>query len=258
MQQGTGTPVFTPITAPEITSISHEALTDWTNKRRHYESKLKARCRVTGENYDNIVQSVRDSMDPDLLDGLCELRLNENVADVTDDMLIAEIALILSSVKNDTLPDVKALFKSKLRMNLTESDCLQYTRKQAASTPRVLFELVVEKAKEHERQFLRQRNKKRDRDEDLQKKKNPEGKNKIKTDENTEDSSRKVAKANMSKTKTTPKSKSKKLPPSPCPKCSEMHWLNECPEATEEEKVELRKRLREANAAKRAKTKRLG
>ncbi|KAG1692310.1 hypothetical protein DVH05_025480 [Phytophthora capsici] len=61
-------------------------------------------------------------MDPDLVDGLCKLRLNENVANVTDDMLITEIALILLSVKNSTLPDVKALFKSKLRMNLAESD----------------------------------------------------------------------------------------------------------------------------------------
>ncbi|KAG1686838.1 hypothetical protein DVH05_023379 [Phytophthora capsici] len=61
-------------------------------------------------------------MGPDLVDGLCKLRLNENVANVTDNMLITEIALILLSVKNSTLPDVKASFKSKLRMNLAESD----------------------------------------------------------------------------------------------------------------------------------------
>eukprot|EP00644_Phytophthora_capsici_P018912 jgi/Phyca11/132547/e_gw1.180.17.1 len=100
----------------------HEALTDWTKLRRNYKNKLRARCRVTGENYDNIVQSIRDSMDPDLLDGLCELRLNEDAANVTADMLIADIALTLSSVSNTMLPDVKALFKPKLRMDLTESD----------------------------------------------------------------------------------------------------------------------------------------
>ncbi|OWZ18982.1 hypothetical protein PHMEG_0006834 [Phytophthora megakarya] len=37
-----------------------------------------------------------------------------------------------------------------------------------------------------------------------------------------------------------------------------MHWLRECPEATEDEKTELLKRFRNARKAKKAKTRRLG
>lgn len=36
-----------------------------------------------------------------------------------------------------------------------------------------------------------------------------------------------------------------------------MHWLNDCPEATDAEKVELRKKLREANKARKSRVKRL-
>lgn len=39
-------------------------------------------------------------------------------------------------------------------------------------------------------------------------------------------------------------------PPSPCPKCNLMHWLSDCKAATEAEKMELRKKLREERAAK--------
>lgn len=35
---------------------------------------------------------------------------------------MAEIEHIIASVKNDTLPDLKALYKDQLKMNMGESD----------------------------------------------------------------------------------------------------------------------------------------
>ncbi|ETI41192.1 hypothetical protein F443_13552, partial [Phytophthora nicotianae P1569] len=35
-----------------------------------------------------------------------------------------------------------------------------------------------------------------------------------------------------------------KVPPKPCPHCDGMHWLSECPKATDEEKSEIRRKLR--------------
>uniref|UniRef100_H3H596 Uncharacterized protein n=1 Tax=Phytophthora ramorum TaxID=164328 RepID=H3H596_PHYRM len=310
------TPLFTPIVPPEIKSISHEALTLWKKERREYEAKLRARCRVSGEVYEAVVLPIIESFDPDLLDTFCELRLNLASVDVTEGMLIAEISNIISNVKNDTLPDIKALFRSQLRMNMTESDvdarvldyfnhfgiimrenglmncfegsdgtrekckrlaaslhpatlksevkqCLRYTHKPAASNPRLLFELIVDKAKEHERQF--QRTRKRDttsgRDNDTQKTSKPKDKKRAWTNK------RAMATVAENKSKTgaptaqadhRPQSISSRPPPSPCPKCKEMHWLRECTKATEKEKAELRERMREAFAAKKARIKRLG
>eukprot|EP00644_Phytophthora_capsici_P009852 jgi/Phyca11/50464/gw1.39.345.1 len=96
----TGTvPLFTPILPPMIESVSHEALVRWKRERRDYESKMQARCRVTGEDYEAVVQSIKDSFQPQLLDVFCDLKLN-----------------------NDTLPDIKELFKKNLVINLRESD----------------------------------------------------------------------------------------------------------------------------------------
>ncbi|ETI54109.1 hypothetical protein L914_07362 [Phytophthora nicotianae] len=119
----TGTiPVFSPVLPPKIKSISHEALMHWKKERRDYETKLRNRCRVTGEDYDAVVEQIKDSFDADLLDVFCEFQLNVETVDVTEGMLVAEIEHIVGSVKNEALPDIKELFKRELKMNLTESD----------------------------------------------------------------------------------------------------------------------------------------
>ncbi|KAE9044244.1 hypothetical protein PR002_g2909 [Phytophthora rubi] len=105
-----------------IESVSHEALVKWKRDRRDYESKMQARCRVTGEDYDAVVQSIRDSFEPRLLEVFCQLQLNVEPADATERMLTAEIEHIVSSIKNATLPDIKELFKKELRMKKDESD----------------------------------------------------------------------------------------------------------------------------------------
>uniref|UniRef100_H3H1U5 Uncharacterized protein n=1 Tax=Phytophthora ramorum TaxID=164328 RepID=H3H1U5_PHYRM len=304
--------LFEPIVPPEIKSISHEALTQWKKERRDYEAKLRARCHVTGEVYEAVALPIIESFDPDLLDTFCELRLNMASVDVTEGMLIAEISHVVSNVNNDTLPDIKTLFKVKLRMNMTESDvdarvldyfnhfgkivrkngfvncfegnygikekckrlvaslhpatlndevkqCVCYTHKPAASNPRLL---IVEKAKEHERQC--QRMKKRDtigRDQDV--KKMPKSKDKKRAWNNkravmTGAERKPVTVTPMARADRRPSSSSNSLPPSPCPKCKKMHWLSDCTKATENEKAELRVRMRETYAAKKARMKRLG
>ncbi|KAG2979721.1 hypothetical protein PC118_g11587 [Phytophthora cactorum] len=64
----------------------------------------------------------RRSFNAELLNTFCDLRLNIASVDVIEGLLIAEIEHIAGSVKNQTLPDIKALLQSKLRLNMTESD----------------------------------------------------------------------------------------------------------------------------------------
>eukprot|EP00644_Phytophthora_capsici_P018692 jgi/Phyca11/131813/e_gw1.116.19.1 len=111
-------PVYTPILAPKLTSISHEALVRWDKRRREYEAKMKACCRPTGEDYVVVTQNVTETFDSETLDAFFTLKLRKDVADVTEDELIAEIKGLLAKVKNDDLPNIKDLFASELKMNM--------------------------------------------------------------------------------------------------------------------------------------------
>ncbi|GMF60749.1 unnamed protein product [Phytophthora fragariaefolia] len=120
-------PTLHSMMPPRITLISPGALVKWNRERREYEEKLKAPCRISGEDYDTVVESVSsafeaDSHYTDLLDAFCDFKLHKESSDVTDGMLLAEIAHIVDIVKNNTLPDIKELFKRGLKLIMGESD----------------------------------------------------------------------------------------------------------------------------------------
>ncbi|KAF4146951.1 hypothetical protein GN958_ATG03838 [Phytophthora infestans] len=83
---------------------------------------MRARCRSSGEDYNLVTQGVKESFDLNLLSTFCSLRLRKDVADVTEDQPIAEVTALLGKVKNDDLPDIKALFARELQMDLKETD----------------------------------------------------------------------------------------------------------------------------------------
>ncbi|GMF39814.1 unnamed protein product [Phytophthora fragariaefolia] len=220
---------------------------------------------------------------------------------------------------NDTLPDIKALFKSKLRLNMTEGDvearvldyfncfgqimrangltecfegeagrrdqcerliaslhpaalkaevkmCIRFSHKPAASDPRLLYELIVDKATEHERQFQRLKLEKRGKSE----KRDRAGcddpqpdKDRLRKDNKKLRGSKlrnpQAAETTRTASETKLLAKTAKLPPSPCPKCKEMHRIRDCPKVTTEaEKDALRKTLRDQAKTKLYRLKRLG
>eukprot|EP00644_Phytophthora_capsici_P007384 jgi/Phyca11/111844/e_gw1.21.259.1 len=229
-------PLFTPLMPPKIASTSHGSLVHWRKERRDYEAKLRARCRVTGEAFEAVVEPVAGAFNPHLLDTFCEFQMGVSAATVTDAMLTAEIEKVISSVKNGSLPDIKDLYERELKLNMAESDCkrlmaslqpealkkevkqrVRFTDKAAATNPKLLFDLIVERAMEHERHYLRQK-----------------------------------------KQRQGAKNAAPRPPPGPCPKCKAMHWLRECTEASEDEKKEIVQKLRDARKTKKARTKRLG
>ncbi|EEY62895.1 uncharacterized protein PITG_15331 [Phytophthora infestans T30-4] len=226
--------VFLPILPPKIKSVSIE-------ERRDYEAKLHNRCRVTGEKFEAVVKHIRDSFDADLLKVFCELQLNEDVVDMTE-----------------ALSDIKCLFKKELKMNLAESDCIRYTHPEAEKDSKVLFRLIVEKATELERQHIRLKCQRREAWSGEAKPKDKhtfKSKNKRYQTQTAAKSDQKASAGSNPK----PKSSNKPSPPpGPCPKCDEMHWLRECPVATEVEKAEPLKHFRNGRKSKKAKTKRLG
>lgn len=295
-------PIFTPIVAPKVTSISHAALNVWKRERREYEAKMKARCRTTGENYDKVVEMVKESFDSDLLDTFCEYRLGCTSDEATDTVLLDEINKIVGTIKNNDTPDVKALFRRELRMNMKESDidarvidyfkrfsevveehglkaifeyadgrkekckrlaaslhppalkndvkrAIRYTNKGAGQDPKLLYKLVLEKATEFERHFQQSKKAKvAAADVESPASKYAPGSGKKKAFSNRPRSAKKDRDVKV----VSDKKESAKPPPSPCPKCNTMHWIRDCPVATEAEKAEMQRKLREAREKKRA------
>ncbi|KAE8996878.1 hypothetical protein PR002_g19193 [Phytophthora rubi] len=323
MAQNTGpsgsVPLFTPILPPKIESTSHESLVKWKKERREYEAKLRARCRVTGEVFEAVTESVVNAFNPHLLDTFCELQLGITTADVTDAMLTAEIEKIISSVKNDSLPDIKDLYQRELKLNMSESDVkaryidyftlfnkitmdnglidcfsqtdgtrekckrliaslqpvalkkevkqrVRFTDKNAVTNPKLLFDLIVEQATEHERQYHRLKANKQTssgRDADTTKKPKAKKQNKPWTSKLPREvtTTETQVKPKVGHHQTPKPPTSSRPPPGPCPKCKAMHWLRECTLATEDEKTALLQKMREARDArksKKARIKRLG
>ncbi|KAE9162265.1 hypothetical protein PF002_g32158 [Phytophthora fragariae] len=101
-----------------------------------------------------------------------------------------------------------------------------------------LYTLVYDKAVAHERHFQqnkRQRMMAKVKDKFRKKATAPKNERKV---ENL---------AADRKTARKPFTNNNREPPSPCPKCKEMHWLSDCPKASDAEKVALRLKLREAS-----------
>ncbi|OWZ09958.1 hypothetical protein PHMEG_00017261 [Phytophthora megakarya] len=206
---------------------------------------------------------------------------------------MAEVDRIIASVKNNNVPDIDYEMRSKLRMNLKETDVservIQYFktchdiiedngwsvffdddtgRKQlcriliASLEPQalrediertvrfqarkakedevVLHDLILEKALEHDKAFQRHRREKRERGE---------GDGKSQSSSRPIKSAKKTSFGSGQRTvgveqPAKPSVDRPKLPPKPCPHCEDMHWLSECTKATDEQKAEIRRKLR--------------
>ncbi|KAE9026541.1 hypothetical protein PF005_g3098 [Phytophthora fragariae] len=90
--------IFTPIIPPNLRSILDEELVKWNKRRREYDAKMPARCRIAGEDNNSVTQNIKELFE-----------------------VIVEIKALLGKVKTDDLPDIKSLFEKELVMGLTET-----------------------------------------------------------------------------------------------------------------------------------------
>ncbi|KAE9315426.1 hypothetical protein PF008_g19252 [Phytophthora fragariae] len=132
-------PVFEVVQPPKLSAWDQSSLISWVRQRRQYESKIRNRCTVTGEQYEHVVTSIRNSMEPRILDHLARFVLKKPAPDVTDEDLCLAITRRGSSLQNSHIPDMDQLFKDQLKMDLkiedTEARVLNYF---------VLFDQIAE------------------------------------------------------------------------------------------------------------------
>lgn len=108
-------PRYSIAVAPQITSIAHGFFVGWKSPREDYQRQTKLRVAITGEVYASLAKPIRDTIEPGLLNILCELRRDGmNTEDVTTEKISLKVESILNSVKNEMLPDVDALIKAQL------------------------------------------------------------------------------------------------------------------------------------------------
>ncbi|KAE9258607.1 hypothetical protein PF008_g33572, partial [Phytophthora fragariae] len=149
------------------------------------------------------------------------------------------------------------------------------TDKAAAKSMQKLYTLVYDKAVAHERHF-QQNKRQRMMAKVKDKSKDSSASTKSGRAGTAAAQPKKQGRGDFSKKATAPKNERKvenlaadrktarkpfttnnREPPSPCPKCQEMHWLSDCPKASDAEKVALRLKLREASKARGSRVKRL-
>ncbi|EGZ22770.1 hypothetical protein PHYSODRAFT_490026, partial [Phytophthora sojae] len=132
-------PVFEVVQPPSLSAWDQASLISWVRQRRQYEAKIRNRCAVTGEQYEHVVTSIRNSIEPRILDHLARFVLKKRAADVTDEDLGLEITQRCSALQNSHIPDMDQLFKDELKMDLkiedTEARVVNYF---------VLFDKIVE------------------------------------------------------------------------------------------------------------------
>ncbi|OWZ12074.1 hypothetical protein PHMEG_00014822 [Phytophthora megakarya] len=181
----------------------------WRKERREYEDTIRNRAK--GET-DGLIVPIKNTFDEGMLRRWCRLRWEMSMSDVPDDFILTEVAKIISSVKNNTVPDIDHQMAEHLCMDLSGSDVdervIQYVK--------LCHEIIDVHG------FLHV-NKQRV------------------ANESSGSGPRSSTKGTLDRPK---------KPPTPCPHCNDLHWLSECMSATDTEKAEIRKIKEGAQAVK--------
>jgi hypothetical protein len=132
-------PVFEVVQPPKLSAWDQASLISWVRQRRQYEAKIRNRCAVTSEQYEHVVTSIRNSMEPRILEHLARFVLKKPAPEVTDEDLGLAITRRCSSLQNSHILDMEQLFKDRLTMDLKIED----TEARVLNSF-VLFDQIVE------------------------------------------------------------------------------------------------------------------
>ncbi|ETO61460.1 hypothetical protein F444_20525 [Phytophthora nicotianae P1976] len=195
-------PVFAIVNPPKVSSMARAALVEWLKLRKEYEEYTKDRCKDGKEDVSAVMTSVKSSFDASVLETLSGVCWGVDQSTVTDEFLLEKIHDITDNFQNQELPDVKELFREKLRMNMNNTDidarvmstfiCNKVQNEQDYRVPEVksdirkLYELVRVKAKEPaiEERALKKANPARKKNERKEQKSSGNHQNKRRAEQN--------------------------------------------------------------------------
>ncbi|OWZ17722.1 hypothetical protein PHMEG_0008291 [Phytophthora megakarya] len=103
---------------------------NWRRERREYEEAVRSRAK---DNAGDVIVPVKSTFDQELLRMWCMLRWKMSMDDVTDSHILAEVDRIIASIKNNDVPDIDVEMREQLHMDLSETDVservIQYFKK---------------------------------------------------------------------------------------------------------------------------------
>ncbi|KAG2794380.1 hypothetical protein PC129_g23800 [Phytophthora cactorum] len=88
-----------------------------------YVEKIRHRCALHGETFENVVATVKGSVNQKTLKNLAVYVLKKPVTSVTDTDIMDAVFACCGTRKNDFVPDLTAMFKKQLKMDLSIDDC---------------------------------------------------------------------------------------------------------------------------------------
>ncbi|KAE9043344.1 hypothetical protein PR003_g4459 [Phytophthora rubi] len=87
-----------------------------------YDEAVENSCAETGESLASVRRPVLKSIKKRQLKSFAEFELRIPLEDMIEEKLVKAIKNIISSVINDTIPDVMRIMASKLKMDLSQND----------------------------------------------------------------------------------------------------------------------------------------
>ncbi|GMF14713.1 unnamed protein product [Phytophthora fragariaefolia] len=90
--------------------------------RPSYEGKILERCVATGEAHENVLVTIKSSIEPKILEHLAHYGFKTEVFALTEEALRAEIERRAGILLNDHVPDVKKMFADRLVMDTSKKD----------------------------------------------------------------------------------------------------------------------------------------
>ncbi|KAF1775285.1 hypothetical protein GQ600_4443 [Phytophthora cactorum] len=263
---------------------SHAAHVQWRKLRREYEDEVAMRCQNDTEKMADVLVSVKKSFDKRVLEVWCEFDWSVDIDTVSDEFILEKIDEIISSAKNNSVPDVAALFKKNVVIDMNKSDVkerefftgkegmrlkckllvesleprslreevatiIKYQSRLAKESEKDLFKLILEKAIEQDRDFQRR---KRSRGKDQNDRERKENQLDVEVDHPRSKYRKFERGGKQSKKDRSNQGQMKsgrrevKTPPTGgCLKWKGDHWLVHSPTATADEMKELLKEMHE-------------
>ncbi|OWZ22598.1 hypothetical protein PHMEG_0002676 [Phytophthora megakarya] len=116
-------PIFEVVRPPKLVSWNHASLVSWYREWKHYVTKIRHRCAVTGEVFERVVAMVKGAIQPEVLDIISGYIMQRPLEAITDSEVLQLIRTRSQTLVNEFVPDVKSLVRQSLHMDLSTDDC---------------------------------------------------------------------------------------------------------------------------------------
>ena len=109
-------------TAPKLVDPSVQAKVQFLKDWEVYKENTISQCRGRGENPARVLETMKSSIEKQMLEFWCRVLWKVNLDTLTDEDIKRRLEDEVSQLDKDMIPNIKPFFKEKLKMDLKETD----------------------------------------------------------------------------------------------------------------------------------------